>query len=74
MADDQKAKEFYLWDYDGTLFPMETCRVLIENSSEEISSYIKRIGSDKEKEYCFLPQETVYSSKTQRHPSDKNVS
>ncbi len=67
MIDHNKVKEFYLWDYEGTLFPMETCRVLIEKHSEEIASHILKIADKKEAEYCFLPQETVYASKTQHH-------
>lgn len=67
MIDHNKVKEFYLWDFEGTLFPMETCKVLIENHSDEIASYILKIADKKETEYCFLPQETAYASKTQHH-------
>jgi len=67
MTDHKKVKDFYLWDYNGTLFPMDTCKVLIENHNEEISSYINNISNPKEKGFCFLPQETVYASKTQQH-------
>ncbi len=67
MANHHKVKDFYLWDYEGTLFPMETCRLLIENNSESISKYISKIANPKEKDFSFLSQETVYASKTQHH-------
>jgi len=67
MTNHQKVKDFYLWDYEGTLFPMETCRVLIENNNEDISSFIEKIANPSEKDYCFLPQETVYANKPQHH-------
>ncbi|MFT7157435.1 MAG: hypothetical protein ACI8Q1_002454, partial [Parvicella sp.] len=31
MANPSKVKEFYMWDYEGTLFPMDTCKLLVEN-------------------------------------------
>jgi hypothetical protein len=67
MANHNKVKDFYLWDYEGTLFPMETCRILVENSSDSLSSYIGKIANPKEKDFSFLSQETVYASKTQHH-------
>ncbi|MCP4975237.1 MAG: RNA-directed DNA polymerase [Maribacter sp.] len=67
MANHQKVKDFYLWDYEGTLFPMETCRLLVENNSDTLSNYISKIASPKEKDFSFLSQETVYASKTQHH-------
>lgn len=67
MKNHQRVKDFYLWDYEGTLFPMETCRVLIENNNEEISLFIEKIADTEKKDYCFLPQETVYANKPQYH-------
>lgn len=67
MANHQKVKDFYLWDYEGTLFPMETCRLLVENSSDLLSNYISKIANSNEKDFSFLSQETVYASKTQHH-------
>lgn len=67
MANHQKVKEFYLWDYEGTLFPMETCRLLVENSSDLLSAYISKIADPEEKDFSFFSQETVYASKTQHH-------
>lgn len=67
MANHQKVKDFYLWDYGGTLFPMETCRLLVENSSDLLSNYISKIANPKEKDFSFLSQETVYANKTQHH-------
>lgn len=67
MSNHKKVKDFYLWDYERTLFPMETCKILVENSSEALSSYIGKIADSKEKDYSFLSQETVYASKPQHH-------
>ena len=67
MANPSKVKEFYLWDYESTLFPMETCKLLVEKHSEELSAYITKIANPKDKELSFLSQETVYASKAQHH-------
>jgi len=67
MANHQKVKEFYLWDYEGTLFPMETCRLLVENNGDSLANYISKIADPQEKDFSFLSQETVYASKTQQH-------
>lgn len=67
MTNHTKVKDFYLWDYDGTLFPMDTCKVLVENSSDSISEYISKIANPKEDGHAFLPQETVYASKAGHH-------
>ena len=67
MANPSKVKEFYLWDYEGTLFPMDTCKLLVEKHSEAIAAYIAKIANPKDKEVSFLSQETVYASKTQHH-------
>ena len=67
MTDHEKVKEFYLTDYEGTLFPMETCRVVIDKATKEISEYISKIANPENKEHSFLPQETVYASKTKYH-------
>lgn len=67
MTNHFKVKEFYLEDYEATLFPMETCRLLVERSNESLSSYIEKISNPKEKDFCFLPQETVYACKAKHH-------
>jgi len=67
MSNHQKVKEFYCWDYEGTLFPMETCRLLVENNGDSLSNYISKIANPKEKDFSFLSQETVYASKPQHH-------
>ena len=67
MANSEKVKDFYLWDYDNTLFPMETCRLLIERNHSELSKYIVNISDNSKKDYVFLPQETVYASKPRHH-------
>lgn len=67
MTNHSKVREFYLGDYDGTLFPMETCRLMIDKAAKEISEYIGSIANPKLKDFCFLPQETVFASKTGHH-------
>lgn len=67
MTNHLKVKDFYLEDYEGTIFPMETCKFMVENASKELTDYIVKVANDREKAYCFLPQETVYASKTKHH-------
>lgn len=67
MTNHNKIKDFYLWDYEGTIFPMETCRVLVENNAAELSAHISKISNPNEKDYSFLSQETVYASKANHH-------
>ena len=67
MVDVNKVKEFYLEDYKEMLFPMETCRFIIEQSPELLSNFIKNIEDTSKPEYCFLPQESVCASKAKQH-------
>lgn len=67
MVDVNKVKEFYLEDYQEMLFPMETCRFIIDKSPELISQFIKDIEDNSKVEYCFLAQESVCASKAKQH-------
>ncbi|ELV8553717.1 TPA: hypothetical protein N3C02_004488 [Vibrio parahaemolyticus] len=67
MVDISKVKEFYLADYNEMLFPMETCRYLVENAPTLISEFINNIQDPQKSEYCFLPQQTVSASKAKHH-------
>ncbi|WP_187984743.1 RNA-directed DNA polymerase [Vibrio metschnikovii] len=67
MANTKKIKEFYLWDFEGTLFPMDTCRLLIEHKAEALDEYINKISDPTQSQYSFLSQETVYANKAQYH-------
>lgn len=67
MVDVNKVKEFYLEDYQEMLFPMETCRFIIEQSPDLLSDFIKAIEDTSKPEYCFLPQESVCASKAKQH-------
>jgi hypothetical protein len=67
MVDVNKIKEFYLEDYQEMLFPMETCRFIIEKSPDLLSNFIKDIEDASKPEYCFLPQESVCASKAKQH-------
>lgn len=60
-------KEYYLADFEETLFPMQTCKFIIENAGKEISKYIESIANPDSKDFSFLPQETVYAAKTSHH-------
>ncbi|HDM8230460.1 TPA: hypothetical protein P0E37_005004 [Vibrio campbellii] len=63
----EKVLEFYNSDFEGTLFPMETCRVVIENAYDELVTYIEKVGKDSEPNFSFLPQQVVYASKAKQH-------
>ncbi|PMG98321.1 antiviral reverse transcriptase Drt5 [Vibrio lentus] len=67
MVDVNKVKEFYLEDYQEMLFPMETCRFLIDKSPDLISDFIKKIEDTSKIDFCFLPQESVCASKAKQH-------
>ncbi|MCD9493373.1 antiviral reverse transcriptase Drt5 [Photobacterium carnosum] len=59
--------EFYNSDFDGTLFPMETCRIIINHAYDDLVTYIEKIVDDRCQEYCFLSQQVVYTSKPKQH-------
>lgn len=62
----EKVLEFYNSDYEGTLFPMETCKIIIENAYDELTEYLAKIAEHNSTE-CFLPQQVVYASKAKQH-------
>ncbi|KEJ87964.1 antiviral reverse transcriptase Drt5 [Sulfitobacter donghicola] len=63
------AKEFFLFDFSSTLFPMETCKVLFENGEPLLEAYVQRCLSKKPADaaYQFLAQTRVYASKPRGH-------
>lgn len=65
----QTSREFFEYDFASTLFPMETCRILIVNGAAEIDAHIQRCLSkaDEDKAYQFLAQTRVYASKPRNH-------
>ena len=65
----QSAKDFFDYDFLSTLFPMETCRFLIDQGTVEIDAHIQRCLSktDEDKAYQFLAQSRVYASKPRNH-------
>lgn len=62
----QSVIKFYEYDYEKTLFPMNTCRI-INNAYEQLLQYINKINNPATSEYCFLPQQVVYASKAKQH-------
>ncbi|MBY9065622.1 RNA-directed DNA polymerase [Hyphomonas sp. WL0036] len=62
-------REFYQHDFLSSLFPMETCRLLIEHGSQEIEAYIQRCLSQApaNSAHQFLAQTRVYASKPANH-------
>ena len=50
--------QYFLEDYQKTLFPLETNRIVIKNKHQEIKEYIGKIIDKKQKEHFFLPQES----------------
>lgn len=68
MGSIDKTVEYYLDDFNKSLFPLETNRVVIENAAKELSDYIyQKILNDEEKEHNFLPQVRCYASKHGMH-------
>jgi hypothetical protein len=53
MVDVNKIKEFYLEDYQEMLFPMETCRFIIEKSPDLLSNFIKDIETPLSRSIVF---------------------
>lgn len=67
MSSKDKVLEFYNSDFEGTLFPLETCKFIIENAYDELDVYLNKVENPQDKEYCFLPQQVVYASKAKQH-------
>lgn len=63
------ARGFYQHDFFAALFPMETCRFLIENGTPELEAFIQRcLSSEPSDASCqFLAQTRVYASKPANH-------
>jgi hypothetical protein len=60
--------KFHDSDHWGTLFPMETNRLMIQHHSKEISEYIyEKIFNDAHPSDCFLPQQRVFATKPRGH-------
>ncbi|WP_456386296.1 antiviral reverse transcriptase Drt5 [Profundibacter sp.] len=61
--------DFFDYDYKSTLFPLETCKFLVNNGATEIEAYIQRcLSKEKSDEaYQFLAQTRVYASKPHSH-------
>jgi Reverse transcriptase (RNA-dependent DNA polymerase) len=61
--------EFFDYDYRMTLFPMETCKYLVQCGAVEIDAYIQRCLSktDADNAYQFLAQTRVFASKPHGH-------
>ncbi|MBN3868281.1 antiviral reverse transcriptase Drt5 [Gluconobacter kondonii] len=62
-------KLFFDNDYYSTLFPMETCKFLINNGENQIREYIQRcLSKNHDDTSCqFLAQTRVYASKPKYH-------
>lgn len=60
-------REFFLDDFNKTLFPLKTNKLLVELGESEIISYIKKCLDVKEPSYSFLHQRRLYASKVSRH-------
>ena len=61
--------EFFNYDYKSTLFPLETCSILVNNGAAEIEAYVQRCLSKEQpnEAYQFLAQTRVYAAKPQSH-------
>jgi hypothetical protein len=61
--------EFFEYDYRSTLFPMETCRILIKQGAAQLEAYIQRCLSKSGADvgHQFLAQTRVYGAKPYGH-------
>lgn len=59
------ALNFYLDDFNKTLFPLSTNKTLVEKGHSKIDKYIKDVLSGTER--SFLPQVTVHAAKDKYH-------
>ena len=65
----ESSLEFFKHDFMSTLFPMETCRFIIEEGQSDLIDYIEKCVSNEEADntFQFLAQTRVYASKTKNH-------
>ena len=64
----ENAYKFFCDDYAGTLFPLETNKVILQNRFQRISEFIYQKITSKEDSHCsFLPQERAYAAKHRHH-------
>jgi hypothetical protein len=55
------SQQFYLWDYDSTLFPLNTNRLLVEKFSAELRDFIQNEVLDND--VGFQSQHRVFATK-----------
>lgn len=57
----KNSQQFYLWDYDSTLFPLKTNRLLVERFSSELRDFVQSevLGND----VGFRSQHRVFATK-----------
>jgi hypothetical protein len=69
VPDIKSTKDFFEYDYFSALFPMETCRFLIDSGEEKIRAHIDKCLSAKPEDaaFQFLAQTRVYASKPKNH-------
>lgn len=58
---------FYLDDFNKTLFPLKTNRILIERGEVELREYIAKCLDGEKPEFSFLNQKRVYAAKAGLH-------
>lgn len=62
-----KTIEFYLDDFNRTLFPLKTNREIIQRGEQEIKAYIAKCLDEKETNFSFLAQRRAYAAKPGLH-------
>lgn len=69
MPEVKSTKQFFDYDFFSALFPMETCRFLIEKGEKRIKEHIKKCLNDKQEDtaFQFMAQTRVYASKPKNH-------
>lgn len=65
----KSSKEFFEADFFSTLFPMDTCRFLIQSGTTPLEAYIEKCLNEKPEcsSYQFVAQTRVYASKQRNH-------
>ena len=64
-----KVQQFYIGDFESTLYPLNVNRILIENAYDQLTNHIKAIfnNSATGQPITFLPQEKVTAPKRNFH-------
>lgn len=66
MPSYEKSAKFLYADFSRTLFPLETTKLVVQHSIDELGKYMTLILSTNN-DFSFMPQQRVYASKPHMH-------